>query len=128
VQPADAQCAEDIFEVEVFGCCLGDRCVGSVGAADGASDAEAALCEVDAVSADSATPPWQMKSSMSLPTSLSANAVMTAVFKPKHFLRPRTTLYSPPPSHALNERAVRILPSPGSSLSMISPRLTASNV
>src|SRR5213082_3529241 len=63
-----------------------------------------------------------MKSSMSRPTSLSANAVQTAVLRPKQRRSPRATLYSPPPSHTLNSRAVRTRPSPGSSRSMISPR------
>ena len=74
------------------------------------------------------TPPWQMKSSISIPTSLSANAVITAVFILKHFLKPRITLYSPPPSHARKDLAVRILPSPGSRRSITSPRDTASNL
>src|SRR5439155_1749457 len=67
------------------------------------------------------TPPCKMKSSMSRPTSLSANAVATAVLKPKQRRSPRATLYSPPPSHTLNSRAQRTRPSPGSSRSMISP-------
>src|SRR6266568_2999044 len=67
------------------------------------------------------TPPCRMKSSSNRPTSLSANAVQTAVFKPKQRRNPRATLYSPPPSQALNSRAVRTRPSPGSSRSMISP-------
>ena len=53
-------------------------------------------------------------------------AVSTAVFRPKQRRSPRTTLYSPPPSQALNWRAVRILPSPGSSRSITSPMETAS--
>ncbi len=72
------------------------------------------------------TPPCMMKSSARWPTSLSAKAVMTAVFNPKHLRRPRTTLYSPPPSHTRKERAVRILPSPGSRRSMTSPIEAAS--
>ncbi len=72
------------------------------------------------------TPPCSMKSFMSLPTSLSANAVRTAVFMPKHLCRPRITLYSPPPSHARKLLAVLILPSPGSRRSITSPRETAS--
>src|SRR5262245_35770181 len=63
-----------------------------------------------------------MKSSSKRPTSLSANAVQTAVLKPKQRRKPRATLYSPPPSQALNSRAVRTLPSPGSNRSMISPK------
>ena len=77
---------------------------------------------------EGSTPPCRIKSSISIPTSLSANAVITAVFRPKQRRRPRTTLYSPPPSHARKLLAVRILPSPGSSLSITSPRDTASNV
>ena len=72
------------------------------------------------------TPPCRIKSSINLPISLSAKAVMTAVFIPKHLRRPRTTLYSPPPSHARKLRAVRILPSPGSRRSITSPKDTAS--
>ena len=72
------------------------------------------------------TPPCMMKSSISIPTSLSAKAVITAVSILKHFRRPRITLYSPPPSHARKERAVRILPSPGSRRSITSPKETAS--
>src|SRR5882757_4347638 len=75
-----------------------------------------------------ATPPCMMKSSMRWPTSLSTNAVHTAVFSPKHFCSPRATLYSPPHSHALNSRAVRMRPSPGSSRSMTSPSESSSNV
>ena len=75
---------------------------------------------------DVSTPPWQIKSSISMPTSLLANAVITPVFILKHFLSPRTTLYSPPPSHARKALAVRILPSPGSRRSITSPRETAS--
>ena len=67
------------------------------------------------------TPPCKIKSSISLPTSFSANDVTMAVCIPKHLLRPRATLYSPPPSHALKDLAVLTRPSPGSSRSMISP-------
>src|SRR5215471_2780062 len=69
-----------------------------------------------------------MKSWISLPTGLSASAVTTAVSRPKQRLSPRATLYSPPPSQALKVRVVAILPSPGSSLSIISPRLTRSHL
>ena len=72
------------------------------------------------------TPPCKMKSSINLPTSLSANAVITPVFMPKHLLKPRTTLYSPPPSQARNDLAVRMRPSPGSRRSITSPSETAS--
>ena len=72
------------------------------------------------------TPPCIIKSSISIPTSLSAKAVMTAVFKRKHLRSPRITLYSPPPSQARKLLAVRILPSPGSKRSITSPRDTAS--
>src|SRR5580698_1800866 len=75
-----------------------------------------------------ATPPSMMKSSMRWPTSLSTNAVHTAVFSPKHLRNPRETLYSPPPSQALNSRAVRTRPSPGSNRSMISPSESWSKV
>ena len=74
------------------------------------------------------TPPCMIRSSTSFPISLSANAVMTAVFIPKQRLSPRMTLYSPPPSHALNDLAVCILPSPGSRRSITSPNDTASYV
>ena len=47
---------------------------------------------------DVSTPPCRMKSSTSRPTSLSANAVTTAVRSPKQRRSPRATLYSPPPS------------------------------
>src|SRR2546429_9684487 len=67
-----------------------------------------------------------MKSSIRRPTSLSAKAVATAVRKPKQRRSPRATLYSPPPSHTLNSRAVRTRPSPGSKRSMISPSATRS--
>ena len=77
---------------------------------------------------DVSTPPCIMKSSIRRPTSLSANAVTTAVFIPKQRRRPRATLYSPPPSQARNERAVLILPSPGSRRSIISPSEIISNV
>src|SRR5438874_2014556 len=73
------------------------------------------------------TPPWRIKSSIKWPTSLSAKAVQTAVRKPKQRRRPRATLYSPPPSQALNSRAVRTRLSPGSRRSMISPRAIRSN-
>ncbi len=73
---------------------------------------------------DASTPPCRIKSSIRSPTSFSANAVITPVFIPKHLRSPRTTLYSPPPS--LKLLAVRIRPSPGSSLSITSPNDTAS--
>src|SRR5436190_20282014 len=68
-----------------------------------------------------------MKSSSKRPTSFSAKAVATAVFKPKQRRSPRATLYSPPPSQTLNSRAVRIRLSPGSRRSMISPRAIMSH-
>ena len=71
------------------------------------------------------TPPCRIKSSIRCPISLSASALITAVFSPKHLRNPRATLYSPPPSQALNCRAVRTRPSPGSRRSMISPRETS---
>src|SRR5262245_56215180 len=67
-----------------------------------------------------------MKSSSKRPTSFSANAVHTAVLKPKQRRSPRAPLYSPPPSQPLNSRAVRIRPSPGSRRSIISPSATMS--
>src|ERR1700733_12317337 len=67
-----------------------------------------------------------MRSSTSRPMGLSASAVTTAVFSPKHRFNPRATLYSPPPSKTRNSRAVAILKSPGSSRSITSPRLTRS--
>ena len=73
------------------------------------------------------TPPCKMRSSTSLPTSLSASFVTTAVRNPKHFLSPLATLYSPPPSHTSKDRALRIRPGPGSSRSMTSPSDRASN-
>src|ERR1035437_1794180 len=72
------------------------------------------------------TPPVRMKSSTRRPISLSANAVTTAVRSPKARRRPRATLYSPPPSQARKDLAVRIRPSPGSRRSITSPRDTAS--
>ena len=65
---------------------------------------------------------------MSLPTGLSASAVTTAVRRPKQRRKPRATLYSPPPSQTLNERAVEIRPSPGSSRSITSPSATRSKL
>ena len=62
---------------------------------------------------DVSTPPCRMKSSSSRPTSLSANAVTTAVRSPKQRRRPRATLYSPPPSHTRNERACAHAPLAG---------------
>src|SRR5580692_7112951 len=67
-----------------------------------------------------------MRSCTSRPTGLSANAVTTAVSRPKARLRPRATLYSPPPSETRKSRVVVIRPSPGSNRSMISPRATRS--
>src|SRR5258707_9537520 len=49
-----------------------------------------------------------------------------AVSKPKQRLRPRATLYSPPPSQAWNIRVVATRVSPGSSRSMTSPSETRS--
>src|SRR5258708_2952189 len=49
-----------------------------------------------------------------------------AVSIPKQRLRPRATLYSPPPSQAWNSRVVAIRVSPGSSRSMTSPSGTRS--
>src|SRR5674476_959613 len=71
-------------------------------------------------------PPVRMKSSTRRPISLSASAVTTAVRRPNARRRPRATLYSPPPSQARKDLAVRIRPSPGSRRSITSPRDTAS--
>ena len=75
---------------------------------------------------DWSTPPCRIRSSISRPTALSANAVTTAVRIPKQRARPRATLYSPPPSQAVKVRVVAIRPSPGSRRSMTSPRATRS--
>ena len=74
------------------------------------------------------TPPCSMRSSSSRPISLSTMAVTTVVRRPKQRRSPRTTLYSPPPSHTWKERVVRMRPSPGSSRSMISPSAAASHL
>src|SRR5674476_744430 len=71
-------------------------------------------------------PPVRMKSSTRRPLSLSASAVTIAPRRPNARRRPRATLYSPPPSQARNDLAVRIRPSPGSRRSITSPRDTAS--
>src|SRR5262245_47428650 len=67
-----------------------------------------------------------MRSCTSRPTELSTSAVTMAVSRPKQRLRPRATLYSPPPSQTWKLRAVWIRPSPGSRRSITSPRLTRS--
>src|ERR1700674_3011886 len=67
-----------------------------------------------------------MRSCRSLPTGASANAVTTAVSRPKQRFSPRATLYSPPPSHTSKHRAVAMRRSPGSSRTITSPRLTRS--
>jgi hypothetical protein len=72
------------------------------------------------------TPPCNIKSSSRRPTALSASAVTIAVSIPKHLLKPRATLYSPPPSHARKCRVVAMRSSPGSSRNITSPRLTRS--
>src|SRR3984885_7805723 len=77
---------------------------------------------------DWSTPPCSIRSSSRRPTGLSARAVTMAVFNPKHRRSPRATLYSPPPSHTLNWRAVATRRSPGSSRSITSPRLTRSHL
>ena len=119
---------------------LRGRGVPAVGAADGRAHAEAALGEVEAVPGGRARRrrprpsargsgrrrPGSRRSSRSRPTGLSTRAVTTAVRRPKQRFRPRATLYSPPPSHARNARAVWIRVSPGSRRSMTSPRLTRS--
>ena len=72
------------------------------------------------------TPPCRIRSSISRPTGLSANAVTIVVSAPKQRLRPRATLYSPPPSQAWNRRVVWIRASPGSRRSITSPSATRS--
>src|ERR1041385_4692246 len=67
-----------------------------------------------------------MRSWTRRPTALSASAVTTAASIPKQRLRPRATLYSPPPSQTWNVRVVATRPSPGSRRSITSPRLTMS--
>src|ERR1035437_3197930 len=69
-----------------------------------------------------------MRSSSRRPTGLSARAVTMAVLRPKQRRRPRATLYSPPPSHTLNWRAVATRTSPGSRRSMTSPSETRSHL
>src|SRR3990170_2662277 len=76
---------------------------------------------------DESTPPCSTRSSTKRPTGLSTRAVTTVVRIPKQRRRPRATLYSPPPSHARKLRAVCMRPSPGSRLSITSPRLTRSH-
>src|ERR1700733_14383016 len=71
---------------------------------------------------DVSTPPWQMKSSTSQPRSFLGRAVTTLARLPQHLRMARATLYSPPPSHTWNWRAVRTRPKPGSKRSMISPK------
>src|ERR1035437_5859911 len=71
-------------------------------------------------------PPVRMKSSTRRPISLSVSAVTIAPRRPNARRRPRATLYSPPPSQARKDLAVRIRPSPGSRRSITSPRDTAS--
>src|SRR5207245_4943120 len=75
---------------------------------------------------DWSTPPWYMRSCRRRPTGSSANAVTTAVSKPKQRFSPRATLYSPPPSHTSKDRAVAMRRSPGSNRTITSPRLTRS--
>ena len=72
-------------------------------------------------------PPCSIKSSTSRPTGFSASAVTIAVRMPKQRRSPRATLYSPPPSHTASVRVVCTRPSPGSSLSITSPRLMQSH-
>src|SRR5260221_9463179 len=63
-----------------------------------------------------------MKSSSSQPRSFLGMAVTTAARLPQHFRIARATLYSPPPSHTWNERALRTRPKPGSKRSITSPK------
>src|ERR1700712_4490120 len=73
------------------------------------------------------TPPCRMKSSTSQPRSLSGSAVTTAARRPQHLRMARATLYSPPPSHTVNWRALRTRPKPGSKRSITSPNDTQSH-
>jgi len=54
VQPAYAELAENMLEIQIFRCCLLDCGVESVGAADRAAHAEASFREIEAVTADPA--------------------------------------------------------------------------
>ena len=74
------------------------------------------------------TRPASIISSIRYPISFLTKAVTTAVLKPKHFARPLATLYSPPPSDALNPLEVLILPSPGSKRSITSPKDNSSYI
>src|SRR5216683_1026563 len=67
-----------------------------------------------------------MRSCSRRPTGSSVNAVTTVVSRPKQRLRPRATLYSPPPSQTSKLRVVAMRRSPGSKRTMTSPRLTRS--
>src|ERR1700691_523251 len=53
-------------------------------------------------------------------------AVTIAVSRPKQRLRPRATLYSPPPSETSKARVVQMRRLPGSKRNITSPRLTRS--
>ena len=79
---------------------------------------------------DWSTPPWvhQVFDQPADGRVVGQRAVTMAVFRPKQRRRPRATLYSPPPSHTLNCRAVATRTSPGSSRSITSPRLTRSHL
>src|SRR5204862_6750652 len=77
---------------------------------------------------DMSTPPWRMKSSTSHPRSFFGSAVTTAARFCQHFRIARATLYSPPPSHTWNERALRTRPKPGSKRSITSPNDTQSHL
>src|SRR5215207_5447514 len=68
-----------------------------------------------------------MKSSTSHPRSFFGSAVTTAARFCQHFRIARATLYSPPPSHTWNERALRTRPKPGSKRSITSPNDTQSH-
>src|SRR3569833_178818 len=63
-----------------------------------------------------------MKSSTSQPRSFFGRAVTTLERLPQHLRMARATLYSPPPSHTWNWRAVRTRPKPGSKRSITSPK------
>src|SRR5215208_5018335 len=79
------------------------------------------------ITCDMSTPPCMMKSSTSHPRSFFGSAVTTADRFCQHFSIARATLYSPPPSHTWNERALRTRPKPGSKRSITSPNDTQSH-
>src|SRR5882672_7524791 len=74
------------------------------------------------------TPPCIMRSSTSQPRSLTGRAVTAVARFPQHLRMARATLYSPPPSHTVNCRALRTRPKPGSKRSITSPKETQSHL